>query len=90
MFNDQMINEATEHREGDVARTIEGQTAKLPSDFFLWAGLGVLGTAAVMSVSGRRHGGLQVGQFAAPLLIMGLYNKIVKVAGSDRVTPPEV
>jgi hypothetical protein len=26
-----------EHAEGTVARTIEQQTAKLPSDFFLWA-----------------------------------------------------
>ena len=90
MFNDQMMNEAVAHGEGDVARTIEGQTAKLPSDLFLWAGLGVLGTAAIMTAAGRRNGGLQMGQFAAPLLIMGLYNKLVKVAGSDRVAPPEV
>ena len=91
MFNDQMIKEeAVAHREGDVARFIEGQTAKLPSDFFLWAGLTALGTAAILSAAGRRHSGLQIGQFAAPLLIMGLYDKLVKVAGSDRVAPPEV
>jgi hypothetical protein len=90
MFNDQRMNEAVQHGEGEVARTIEGQTAKLPSDLFLWAGVGFLGTAALMSAVGRRHGGLQMGQFAAPLLIMGLYNKLVKVAGSDRVAPPNV
>ncbi|HEX7878118.1 MAG TPA: hypothetical protein VF720_01835 [Candidatus Eisenbacteria bacterium] len=90
MFNDQMTREADAHAEGETARMIEGQTAKLPSDLFLWAGLGALGTAAIMSMAGRRHGGLQVGQFAAPLLIMGLYDKLVKVAGSDRVAAPEV
>jgi hypothetical protein len=29
-----------EHREGPVARSIEQQTAKLPSDVFLWASFG--------------------------------------------------
>ena len=33
-----------EHQEGAVARTIEQQTAKLPSDTFLWAGLGSIAT----------------------------------------------
>ena len=32
--------EAKEHSEGVVAKTIEQQTAKLPSDVFLWAALG--------------------------------------------------
>ena len=27
----------TQHKEGKVARAIEEQTAKLPSDLFLWA-----------------------------------------------------
>jgi len=30
------------HVEGEVARKIEDQTAKLPSDLFLWAALGAL------------------------------------------------
>jgi hypothetical protein len=30
-------------REGTVARTIEQQTAKLPSDTFLWAATGSIG-----------------------------------------------
>jgi hypothetical protein len=34
-------------------------------------------------MSGNRHRGLLLGQLAAPILILGLYNKIVKVAGSD-------
>jgi hypothetical protein len=27
-----------------------------------------------------------VGQWAAPLLLIGVYNKLVKVAGSDRIS----
>jgi hypothetical protein len=31
-----------DHREGVLAKTIEKQTAKLPSDSFLWLALGPL------------------------------------------------
>lgn len=35
----------TRHREGTVAKTIEDQTAKLPSDTFLWASVGAMGVS---------------------------------------------
>lgn len=70
--------------EGDVAKAIEQQTAKLPSDTFLWAAIGAMATAATLFVAGNRHAGLFVGQWVAPLLLFGVYNKIVKVAGSDQ------
>ena len=73
----------SDHTEGTVARMIEEQTAKLPSDLFLWAaGASILGSLA-LQVSGRDHQSLFVGQWAPTFLILGLYNKIVKVAGSD-------
>ncbi len=87
-----------EQREGKVARAIEHRTAKLPSDLFLWsAGAAILGSLAlqVMGAAGARSrffgmptrfGQLSVfvGQWAPTLLLLGVYNKIVKVAGSDR------
>jgi len=76
--------EAEHHEEGPVARAIEGQTAKLPSDAFLWAAFGAMGVAAFFQMRRQNHISLFVGQWAAPLLIMGLYNKLVKVGGSDR------
>jgi hypothetical protein len=73
-----------QHAEGAVARTIEQQTAKIPSDMFLWAACGsIVGSLALQCV-GRQHASLFVGQWAPTLLILGLYNKLVKVAGSDR------
>ena len=78
-------SEGQRHSEGVVARTIEDQTARLPSDTFLWAALGAMGLAFFLQSSGRRHTALFVGQWAAPLLIMGLYNKVVKTSGPDRV-----
>ena len=75
------------HREGAVAKAIEDQTAKLPSDFFLWAAVGVMAASAVLQFTKVKHWSLFVGEWAAPLLIMGLYNKIVKVQGHDQLKP---
>ncbi len=71
-----------EHSEGPIARSIEQQTAKLPSDTFLWAALGSMIGSAALYVMDKKHLSVFVGQWAPTLLILGLYNKIVKVAGS--------
>ena len=73
-----------QHTEGTLARTIEQQTAKLPSDVFLWAALGSIGTSAVLQMMGKKQASLFVGDWVAPFLLFGVYNKIVKTQGSDR------
>lgn len=79
-------DEIEEHSEGVIARTIEEQTAKLPSDVFLWAaGASIVGSLTLKTM-GKDQDALFVGQWAAPFLLLGVYNKIVKVAGSDRAT----
>ena len=50
---------------------------------YLCAGLCTLAASGCMMFRGRRSKALLVGQWAAPLLIMGLYNKIVKTEGHD-------
>jgi hypothetical protein len=75
-------------REGVIARTIEQQTAKLPSDTFLWAALGAIGVSLVMMVTGEEKKANFIGQWAPTLLILGLYNKMVKLHGSDSTTSP--
>lgn len=74
-----------EHSEGTVARTIEEQTAKLPSDVFLWAATAAIGASLASKIVGRSHASLFVGQWVPTLLILGLYNKLVKQLGSDRI-----
>jgi hypothetical protein len=81
----QETQEARAHTEGPIARTIESQTAKIPSDAYLWAALGSMGISLVLQITGKKDESLFVGQWAAPFLLMGVYNKLVKVAGSDRV-----
>lgn len=77
--------EPRDHSEGFVARTIEEQTAKLPSDVFLWAAGASICGSLMLQFSGRQHESLFVGQWAPTFLVLGLYNKLVKVAGSDRL-----
>lgn len=77
--------EAAQHTEGVVARTIEKQTAKLPSDIFLWAAFGAIGVSAYLEFTGNEEKSRFVGQWVAPFLLLGVYNKLVKVAGSDRL-----
>ena len=77
-------SEPQQHSEGVVARTIEDQTAKLPSDLFLWAAFGAIGVSAALEIAGNTEKSRFVGQWVAPFLLLGVYNKIVKVAGNDR------
>ena len=79
---------ATAARHCPVATAIEEQTAKLPSDTFLWAALGSIGVALVLQMAGKRETANFVGQWAPTLLILGLYNKLVKVAGHDAAHRP--
>jgi hypothetical protein len=74
----------SEHAEGSVAKSIEQQTAKLPSDLFLWAAIGSIATSATLHLTGNKNGSVFVGQWAPTFLILGLYNKLVKQRGSDR------
>jgi hypothetical protein len=77
--------EREQQREGAIARSIEKQTAKVPSDTFLWAALGAIAASAVLQMRGKREISNFVGQWAPTFLILGLYNKMVKQLGSDRV-----
>jgi hypothetical protein len=69
--------------EGTLAKEIEEFTAEIPSDAYLWAAIGTMGASLTFKLLQKDHLALFVGQWAAPILIMGLYNKIVKVEGSD-------
>ena len=88
-----------EQKEGPVAKAIEEQTAKIPSDVFLWAaGAAIVGSLAFQIIGTDRGGPLSmfrrhraapatfIGMWVPTILLLGIYNKIVKVAGSDRAS----
>lgn len=75
---------ASDHREGSIAKAIEEQTAKLPSDTFLWLALGSIAASLTLKMTDRDRDALFVGQWAPTFLLLGIYNKLVKQLGSDR------
>ena len=71
-------------KEGKVARAIEEQTAKLPSDLFLWAALSSMAASLTLKALKQDHISLFVGQWAPSFLLLGIYNKLVKLEGHDK------
>jgi hypothetical protein len=80
MKNDSRVSGA---REDEVTGKIESQTSQIPSAAYLGAALGSMAVAAILKMAGKHQGALFVGQWAAPFLLMGVYNKMVKQHGSD-------
>ena len=73
-----------QQREGKVAKAIEEQTAKLPSDVFLWAAVGAMACSLTLKLLKNDHMSLFIGQWPAPFLLFGIYNKLVKQDGHDK------
>jgi hypothetical protein len=71
------------YKEGRVAHAIESRTAHLPSDLFMWAAFGAMFGSLLLKTKDDDHNALFVGQWVPTLLIFGLYNKMVKLLGSD-------
>ena len=77
-----MANRKT-YKEGKTAKALEQQTAKIPSDAYLWAAVGTMALSLGLLFGKKKHLSLFFGQWAPSLLIIGLYNKLVKVEGHD-------
>ncbi len=74
----------TAHREGRLARAIEKRTSAIPSDVFLWAAFGSIAVSLAARLTNRKDLSEFIGLWAPTILTIGVYNKLVKVAGSDR------
>jgi hypothetical protein len=62
----------------------------MPSDWFLWAAVGSIAASATLQATGKKHASTFVGQWVPTILILGLYNKLVKQLGSDRISRPSM
>jgi len=79
---DYRVNKGEVH-EDQLTCAIEKVTSQAPSSLYLALALGSMAVSVGLQISGKKHGSLFVGQWAAPLLLMGIYNKMVKQHGSD-------
>ncbi|ADV81936.1 hypothetical protein [Terriglobus saanensis] len=75
--------QAGEATEGKATAAIETYTAQVPSGVFLAAAIASITASLLFKAQKRDHAALFVGQWVAPFLILGLYNKLVKQHGSD-------
>jgi len=76
--------DGTAHAEGKTTKMIEQTTAAIPSGTFLVLAGGAIVGALALKLLGRHATANFVGEWAPTILMLGLYNKIVKVLGSER------
>ena len=72
----------SEHAEGEVARLIEQQAAKIPSHWFLFSAISAMGVSLGLELAGNTRASRFVGMWPTPLLALGIYNKMVKTLGT--------
>lgn len=77
--------------EGEVTKRIEAVTAKVPSLGYLGLAIGSMAISAGLALMTERKSlanffGLWVPSF----MLMGIYNKLVKLEGSDYETNPNL
>jgi len=75
----------TTGNEDELTKGIESKTSEIPSVIFLGAAIAAIGISLILKCTKGRDDkdALFVGQWAAPFLLLGLYNKIVKTNGHD-------
>lgn len=67
-------------QEDVITKEIEKQTVKIPSNVFLFSAIGVIGIAFALKCMKKKDDANFVGQWVAPILLLGVYNKLVKQA----------
>ncbi|MCP3136747.1 hypothetical protein [Pyxidicoccus xibeiensis] len=70
-----------EHEEDSLTRLLEQQTAKVPSHVFLFASFCAMGVSLSLELGRRERAARFIGLWVTPLLVMGVYNKLVKTLG---------
>ncbi len=72
------------HEEGVVTKAIENQTSKIPSGVYLGLAFASMLLSAGLAATSEKKGMANfVGLWAPSILLLGIYNKIVKTQGSD-------
>ncbi|HEY2153999.1 MAG TPA: hypothetical protein VGH33_00115 [Isosphaeraceae bacterium] len=72
-----------ENDEGTITKAIEHYTSQVPSGTYLSLAVGSIGVSLALRLLGQKHAAEFVGQWVPTILILGLYNKMVKIHGSE-------
>jgi len=79
---------AGDAQEDQVTAAIEKYTAPVPSSVYLGLALASIAASVTLQITQKEkaNAALFVGQWVAPFLLLGIYNKMVKQHGSDAQT----
>jgi hypothetical protein len=72
-----------EQGEGTITKSIESLTSQVPSGTYLSLAVGAIGLSLALQLAGRKEAANFVGHWVPTILILGLYNKLVKLEGSE-------
>ena len=70
--------------EDQFTKMIESYTAAVPSTGYLAVAIGAMGLSLASQMAGRGKWGNFIAQWVPTWLVIGLYNKLVKLEGHDR------
>jgi hypothetical protein len=76
---------AGDAQEDQGTAVIEKYTAQVPSTVYLGLAMASIAASVTLQVTQKEkeNAALFVGQWVAPFLLLGIYNKLVKQHGSD-------
>jgi hypothetical protein len=72
-----------EREEGTYTKAIEHYSSMVPSGTYLSLAFASVGLSLGLYAIGRKQDAIFVGHWAPTILLMGVYNKMVKLHGSD-------
>ncbi len=78
------MEEHASKTEDQFTKTIEAYTAAIPSSTYLGVAIGAMALSLLCQVTGQGKWGNFIAQWVPTWLIIGVYNKLVKLEGHDQ------
>lgn len=73
------VHPRKQRHEGKMTTKIEERTSRVPSSTYLGLAFGSMIAAAAFQLTGKRQTAAFIGQWVPSLLVIGVYNKLVKI-----------
>jgi len=81
--NLESVNNGAMPTEDNFTKTVESVTAEIPSSAYLGVAVGAMAVSLFFQLTGGGKWGNFIAQWAPTWLIIGVYNKLVKLEGHD-------
>lgn len=75
--------------ENTISKTVEEYTAAVPSSAYLGVAVGAMALSLALQLGGRGKWGNFIAQWVPTWLIIGVYNKLVKLEGHGHADRPD-